>query len=322
MKNIFLLGAGFSYDISNKEFPLMKEVNQMVAKVVDKEIADKYHFVEDDFEICLTRLDIDLSHSFASPQEPSKALGSLAAKRKLRENREKILDYLVKLFSMKEKQIQMIPTAEIFINNILKKDDIILTTNYDSYLENLLGPKRWSFHGGYGRRIRWGPIREENSSLLNIKIFKLHGSPAFRKIWWDPEHKGDIDLGIDKDEFPAFHSHLGNINDEGPYIILPSFIKPIEFNAISLLYQEAIEEVKTSDRLIIIGSSLREEDYMLWFILSYFNCLKTKILILDREPLSIKEDLINIHLFREENISVLEGKLTDRIKDLANYINN
>lgn len=298
----------------------MKEVNQMVAGVVDKEIADEYHFVEDDFEICLTRLDVDLSHTFASPRELSKAFDSLAAKRKLKENKEKILDYLVKLFSMRGKEIRMTPTAQIFINTILKKDDVILTTNYDSYLENLLGPEKWTFHGGYGRRIRWVSTPEENSGLLNIKFFKLHGSPAFRKIWWDPEHKGDIDLGIDKDEFPAFHSHLGNLNDEGPYLIPPSFIKPIEFNAISLLYQEAIEEVKTSDRLIIIGSSLREEDYMLWFILSYFHCIKTKVLILDLNPSSIKDSLIDILLFREENIFILKGNLTEKINDLANFI--
>lgn len=181
-----------------------------------------------------------------------------------------------------------------------------------------MGPEKWSPHGGYGNRMSWATHPEKNSKLLNIKIFKLHGSPAFRRIWWDPEHLGDVDLGISRVELPDFHSELGNVNDEGPYFILPSFIKPFEFRGMMELYHEAIEEVKTANRLIIIGSSLRKEDYMLWFILSYFR--GKKIITVSPEAESIKESLINILLFNKEDVLDLSGELTKKIDQLQTLI--
>jgi len=321
---VFLLGAGFTYDISDGEFPLMRDLNKEIASEVDDDLVEKYGFGRDDFEICLTKLEADLFHTFAESVPLEVSLESLKYKHKrLRENREKIRYYLADRFSMKGQLPKLNSTVRKFLDHIIKKNDIVLTTNYDFYLENLLGPKRWSPHGGYGKRMRWLSKKDENSKLDNIKIFKLHGSSAFRivPISDDLERRGDIELSIKKENFPNFYSELGWADEEGPYLILPSFIKPLEFNAISELYKEAIEEVKIRNKLIIIGSSLREEDYILWFILSYFDRRTTQIIIVDLNAEDLKKSITdNLH-FHEENIFSLSGKLSEKIDELIFKLN-
>ncbi len=318
MKTGFLLGAGFTYDISNGKFLLLSQVNKDITKVVDSEIVELCKFETDDFEICLTRLDIELRHTFVGKAKFDEKCGeSLVFKKKLSENRVKVLNFLAEVFSMQGKEIEFNDKAKKFADKVLKNDDIIFTTNYDCYLENLLGPKQWSFHGGYGKRLRWSFIREENSKLRNIKFFKIHGSPAFKIVPQSPEGKEDVEVVVTKEEFPEFYSQLGWLDAKGPYLMLPSFIKPVEFSAISDLYQEAIEEMKSIERLIIIGSRLREEDYMLWFILSYFRHNKDfKIYIVDPRADEIKEKLVNALMFSEGGINILQGKFSDKIDEL------
>ncbi|MFW9873895.1 MAG: hypothetical protein ACFFG0_12375 [Candidatus Thorarchaeota archaeon] len=306
MKRTFLLGAGFTYDISHNQFPLLNEINKKVQ--FDKELETKYNFRHDDIEIFFTRMDIDLAHN-KNPE--------------LKKKRDDILEQLVDLFSMKGKKILSDKTGDFFINNILRKDDIILTTNYDSYLENLLGHGKWSPHGGYGERMTYEPGRDDNRKLLNIKIFKLHGSPAFIVVKTDEkDDTGDIELQINKTEFPEFRSSLGFLKEyvKGHYLILPSFIKPIEFNAISSLYQESIEAIRDSNILVIIGSSLRREDYMLWFILSYLDRKDTKIIIVDPNPEPIRDNLIDILRFSPKIFTLLSGCLKDNLEELRKLL--
>ena len=124
MKNIFLLGAGFSNDISDSQFPLTKDIYGKISDTMNDELKEKYGFGKDDLEICLTRLDIDLYNNFTIL---------------LKEARDKISYAIAKLFSMKDKGIKQNEVANIFINKALKENDAVLTTNYDTYLENLLG---------------------------------------------------------------------------------------------------------------------------------------------------------------------------------------
>lgn len=322
MKTGFLLGAGFTYDISDGRFPLLSHMNEDIAKVVDSKLAELFKFEKDDFEICLTRLDIELRHTFVGKTKvDEECVESLMFKRELSENRDKVLNSLVNVFSMQGKKPEFNDKTKKFADKVLKNNDIIFTTNYDCYLENLLGPKQWSFRGGYGKRLKWSFGIEENSKLRNIKFFKLHGSPVFKIVPQQPAGKEDVEIVVTKKEFPEFDSQLGWLDAkgsaEGPYLMLPSFIKPVKFSAISDLYQEAIEEMKSIERLIIIGSRLREEDYMLWFILSYFRHYKDfKIHIVDLRASDIKEELIDTLAFPEESINALNGKFSDKIDEL------
>ena len=322
MSKVFLLGAGFTHDISGGKFPLMRGLNKEIAEKVDEDLKERYGFGRDDFEICLTKLEVDLFHTFAESVPLEVSLESLKYKRKrLRENREKIRYYLADRFSMKNQSPEATSAAKKFIDHIIKKNDVVLTTNYDFYLENLLGPKRWSYHGGYGKRMRWFLEKDDNLELDNIKIFKLHGCSAF-KLVPITEEKVDIEISVRREEFPVFPvGELSWGQEEGPYIILPSFIKPLEFNAMSELYKEAIEEVKIRNKLIIIGSSLREEDYILWFILSYLDRKATQIIIVDPKAEDLKKLITNTLCFYEENIFPLSGKLSEKIDGLIFKLN-
>ena len=178
MSKVFLLGAGFTHDISGGKFPLMRELNKEIAEEVDEDLRERYSFGRDDFEICLTKLEADLYHTFAESVPFEISLESLKFKRRLRKNRKRIKNYLADRFSMKNQPPEVTLTAEKFIDHTIKKNDVVLTTNYDFYLENLLGPKRWSYDGGYGKRMRWFSKEDENSKLDNIKLLRLHRSSA------------------------------------------------------------------------------------------------------------------------------------------------
>lgn len=322
MKRAFLLGAGFTHDISDKQFPLQEELVKQIIPHLDKDLVETYRFETDAIETALTRLDLDYLNEPLKALSPENRDQVLKHKKRLQETKEKIIAKLADVFSMQGKELRRTKTTEVFVNGILSADDIVLTTNYDSYLENLLGQDKWSFHGGYGKRICWRfTERNENSQKMNIKIFKLHGSPSFLIVPGDLEDRGDVELAIYKKEFPSFHSELGWLEDAGPYLIAPSFIKPMEYDAMSLLYQEAIEEIKGADQLIVIGSNLREEDYMLWFILSHLDRIKTKIVLIDLNTDPLIRKLKNILRFSQENIKGLNGTLTDKVEDLKNILN-
>lgn len=312
MKTIFLLGAGFTFDISEGQFPLIdRDINAGIVPFIGQDIVNRYSFGQDYFEAALTRLDLDCESNLDNI--------SIEFKDSLLKARKLIYEKIAEIFSWQGKQVKINHTAETFVNKILRKDDIVLTTNYDSYLDNLLGPEKWSPHGGYGSRMNWATGSDENSKRLNIKIFKLHGSLAFRKIWSEYAQLGSVELAISRSELPAFHSELGYLDDVGSYLILPSYIKPFEFSSMMELYREAIEEIRTGSRLIIIGSSLRKEDYILWFILSYFS-FKNKVIIVSPNADAIKNSLKKTFLLNNDNIEILDGKLTMNIDKLQTMI--
>jgi len=67
MSKVFLLGAGFTHDISGGKFPLMGELDKEIAEKVDEDLRERYGFGRNVFESCLTRLEIDLYHTFTEP---------------------------------------------------------------------------------------------------------------------------------------------------------------------------------------------------------------------------------------------------------------
>jgi hypothetical protein len=338
MNTIFLLGAGFSADISNGLVPNTNKIKEEINKLLDENIKSIYGFEKDDFEIALTRLDVDLSPNYTKFDSLKNGDKEKEFSRKLEEYhipkdelfkiREKISFKISELFKLKDEDILISKTSDIFVEKILRKDDVVLTTNYDTFLENLLGPNKWSYHGGYGEVMKWKGVNDpnKNSKLNNIRIYKIHGCPAFRKVEMfnmkdDEYRKGDVKLSIKKEYFPKFDSNLGYVSDEGPYLILPSFIKGIEFASMSDLYREVFSEIKNKDHLIIIGSRLRKEDYMLWLMLSHFrSSQKIKIDIIDPEAADLKEKIVETLRIPEKNINLLPGTLSEQIDVLERLI--
>ncbi|MFH1232183.1 MAG: hypothetical protein V1709_11885, partial [Planctomycetota bacterium] len=59
MQNLFLLGAGFSYDVSGKQFPLAGDIMSKISNI-DKALKEDYKFGVDYIETCFTRLELDI----------------------------------------------------------------------------------------------------------------------------------------------------------------------------------------------------------------------------------------------------------------------
>lgn len=333
MSKVFLLGAGFSTDISQGRTPDTNRISEAIIELLDKNTISKYGFEKDDFEIALTRLDLETSPNITffkslerknKEQEFNEKLEKYHGHTlRLSEIKKKIIFKIAELFRLNDADISTTNAGTLFAEKLLKKDDIIITTNYDTYLENLLGPEKWSYHGGYGEVMNWRLANDPHEKKkMNIRIYKIHGCPAFRKIEMsiyenDIYRKGDVRLSITKEYFPKFYSNLGNVSDEGPYLILPSFIKGIEFAAMSDLYREVLSVVRDKNHLVIIGSRLRKEDYMLWLTLSYFRSSpEIKIDIVDPDAISLKEKIVETLRIPEEDINTLVGTLSEKINDL------
>ena len=118
----FLLGAGFTADVSESQFPTLIELLENL-KNIDQNMYYKYQFDKDEnIEISFTRIDID----------------SLRGNNNDLENKRiNLLEKTEELFSMKDKQLKDNAQSKVFLD-CLKKEDMILTTNYECYLENLL----------------------------------------------------------------------------------------------------------------------------------------------------------------------------------------
>lgn len=123
MKDIFLLGAGFTFDISEGQFPLTnKDISERIIPCIDGEIAKKYGFGKDYFEVALTRLDIDYESNpnIASPEERID-FELLKFKKNLREAREAIHNKLNEIFSMQGKQKKTTIQPKFSLTKFLKR---------------------------------------------------------------------------------------------------------------------------------------------------------------------------------------------------------
>ena len=131
---------------------------------------------------------------------------------------------------------------------------------------------KWSYHGGYGKTLNWGYVQEpyENGKKLDINIFKIHGSLSFKVVErFNNKNNEDVELSINGKEFPRFYSEIGGTTEKYSFLFLPSYIKIISHRNMFNHYCEAIKAIECISRLVIIGSKLRPEDYILWLILSY-----------------------------------------------------
>lgn len=126
-----------------------------------------------------------------------------------------------------------------------------------------LFPKKWHPYGGYFHDKIYDI--NENSKLDEILLLKLHGSINFKEeeknpsnyhIKILPEYFYNIPINICKRETPS-------------YVLLMSYIK--KFNSkIYDLWDKAIEDLKESNKLVIIGCSFRDEDTFLSFAIRHF----------------------------------------------------
>lgn len=295
----FILGAGFTADVSEQQFPLMNELLDAL-KITAPDVYDEYQFAEDNnIETSFTRIDIDIMRGNGNELEDKKI---------------ELINKIEKLFSMSGKNLKNNLQSNIFLDCLSNKD-MILTTNYECYLENLLGYDRWSFHGGYGNALNYGGVQDpqENEKKMGIVIYKIHGSLSFKVVEsYNNLDDKDVEISLNKKEFPTFHSSLGWTTEKYSFLFLPSYIKIISYRNMFDHYREAISNIEKMSRLVIIGSKLRPEDYILWLILSYVHPVNIDVFIISPKANDIKATLIKTLKIQEEKIYTYSGKFSER----------
>jgi hypothetical protein len=107
---------------------------------------------------------------------------------------------------------------------------------------------------------------------------------------------------------------FGYMNDAGPYVIVPSFMKQFMVELHCLLV-DAIRSAKSARNLIIIGCSLRPEDNHLWLVMSSFlngkEWQKKRIFVVSPHASDVKERIekfwANRSIFTERNLVAIDS---------------
>jgi len=324
LTRVFILGAGFSRAIIGNDCPLKENLYDKVADELPEEIKCKLcKFGVKDIELALTYIDLEILYK---PNNKS-----------LVQNRRNVEDRIYKIFEkmMPKSESDYTPAAKKFVD-LLKKNDTIITFNYDTYLETLLWlKKKWSPAGGYTKYV--GNLlldeTENEKKYMNIEILKLHGSLNFKKgDYLDNPKKFYIGLEVNEKFFPKSYQHFGIIKGEEPYIVLPTYLKISWPKEILFLWHTAYERISEASDILIIGYSFSEADSFSHMLLSHIrydkNPKKRKIFIIDPEAEKIKEKMEKNILIAPEYIeeyidwNILSGRLEDQIDKLKSKVYN
>jgi hypothetical protein len=259
IKNLFIIGAGFTKAV----FPEAPLNDELLGLVVGPEPNDSplgqvwSEYGLSNIEALLTRLDLDLQTGKGRfcPNDRNAVSKQLA-------------DFVGR-FRFKKDVEWLHP-----LTRIISDHDVIISLNYDCFLEGFLDSRAaWSPKGGYhtiDADSLWNDSLPNNSR--DIRILKIHGSESFRQapILNKPELM-TVHVAIDPGLFPRSgkDKHFGVIQDAGPYVIAPSFMKQFMVE-LQYLLVDAIRFAESARNLIIIGCGLRPEDNYLWLVLTSF----------------------------------------------------
>jgi hypothetical protein len=317
ISHLFIIGSGFTKAV----FPDAPLNDDLLEKIISSEpdnsllrrIKSKYGL--SNIETLLTRFDLDL------------ITGTSCFKK---EDLEKVNAKIAKYFScfrFKNDVEWLHPFIQILSDN-----DVIVSLNYDCFLEGFLDYHEvWSPRGGYNiiKNMNDDSLHENQK---NIQILKIHGSENFRKpSFFDNPESIYIDLEINQELFPKsgenqhlfggmksysrskINQHLLKELEPGPYIIAPSFIKQFALE-IQYLLLEAIQFAKIAKNLVIIGCGLRPEDNHLWLVINNFlndtEWKKKRIFIISPDALKKRQEIEQFwgrKIFNEENLFVLNA---------------
>jgi len=315
---MFILGAGFSRAIRGSEVPLRRDLFKSL-KIPD-EFKNKYG--TDDIEIFLTELD----------REIFRLKNGDPKKKEYKDLKKNIQQQIINIFGDLAGINKYNDVAKKF-GEILKCNDIIITFNYDIFLEQYLceNLKIWSPFGGYGPIVRSevpSNHEDENKQLKNIIIIKPHGSINFieAEVIGEDEHTW-IGLEIKQNIFPSLYCNFGYGLGQGrPALMLPSYFQqsfPIQYLKLYHLAEELIEKAK---KIIIIGYSLPPEDAkaneLFTFVVQHKALEKREMYIVNGGESEITKKRIEKMIFlRSDKIKIeTMGYLENEIDNLAKKI--
>lgn len=231
-----------------------------------------------------------------------------------------------KLFCIENGKIKISDPANRICKILFRKNDTILTVNYDCALENILfAQNKWSTIGGWSK-FNFNQDNENRDKKLNIEILKLHGSINFVLVatldgnnfnYNNPQLK----WFVNKELFPGCGEVTSWEEEIKEYVVLPSYLKQFEYSKIISLWKEAVSRVREADKIVIIGCGLREEDYLLRFLISFMN-QTAKIIIIDKSADSIKNKVIKAIPMNPDNIVSINTKIEYIGDDIVNNIYN
>ena len=324
-RNFFIFGAGFTKSVFDNA-PLN---DQLVNALLDfnpssplKTLSDQYH--THDIELLLTKLDIDIQQGQYDSEIRNKINGDIAG--------------YFQRFRFKPGILDEIKWLRKFALNSFSNDDVIVNLNYECFLEGLLDYMGiWNPNEGYG--VIHNPLIDDSHvNVKNIQILKIHGSENFtQQPFLDKPENSSVTFEFSENIFPksAANSFLGprsvpvpfrKNHAVKPYIIAPSYVK-IPVVEIFYLMIDAIEASKTSDKMIIIGSSLRPEDSFLWLLSTTFfrnpNWRNRKSIIIGPEANSIGNRIRQFWGGSVSNCLIeIPSKLENAIDELCALLND
>ncbi len=318
-QTVYLIGAGFTRAVF-PEAPLnaelLRELRVNGASEVDK-IASRYSGVTE-IERVLTLHDLNLQ---------GVRQDELAIER--RAVQHEIAEYF-RRFRFKPALLESNPWICEFAKNVLRPNDLIITLNYDCFLDGALDYfDVWRPRDGYCRILH--PLFGiEDSSPKGIKIAKIHGSEHFGESYIHGD-QGHTSLGFEVNDsiFPRSGKNRqyerGGRMRAAEYVIAPSFVKSPHIEIVYMML-DALEAVVTATRLIIIGTSLRPEDSYLWLLLTRFLTSRyacKKLIILDPYPGAILDRFDEFGFPRERawyKIVTIEGGIETKIPELISEL--
>ncbi|MCP4544933.1 MAG: hypothetical protein GY835_00550 [bacterium] len=315
---VFILGAGFTKAVF-PDAPLNRDLLQTLASLSDASAA--YRLIEryetGDIEVALTHLDMDIISKSMTSEERQVLEG-------IRRGVENELAAFFTQFPITEVVATRSPWIEEFCTNVISEGDVIISLNYDCAIEGLLDWfGKWTPNGGY-TAILENPLVDD---LLPspVTILKIHGSANFVSV---PDRKNPdsrfVGFQINSSFFPQSgqHKFFGFGAGKGkPYVIAPSYVK-IPCVQMTYLMLEALKAAESCPQLVVIGCSLRPED---WFLtLLHTRVLRTpeyqsrRVILADRQAESLKQRLetywgVNV----EQQIVAVEGRLEDNLDQIS-----
>jgi len=304
ISNLFIIGAGFTKAV----FPSAPLNDDLLAQVVGShpdnsplgQVWSEYGL--SNIETLLTRLDLDLLTRKSRFDEDHRNAVS-----------KQLADF-VSRFRFKEDVTWLHPLLQI-----ISDDDIIISLNYDCFLEGFLDfHEAWSPKGGYHiveNALSDGSLPDNRRK---IRILKIHGSESFRRsAFRDNPESLTLGLRINGALFPRSGKNIdfGCSPDEGAYVIAPSFTKQLNLELQYLLF-DATRFARAATNLIIIGCGLRPEDSYLWLVLTSFmhnpRRKGKRTLIVNPRASETKKRIENFwgrKIFNEHNLISIESGL-------------
>ncbi|ACB75577.1 hypothetical protein [Opitutus terrae] len=151
-----------------------------------------------------------------------------------------------------------------FIQNCLRRGDVIISFNYDCILDYSLkhfGSGKWNAHKGYGFKLQpggrglagesfWQP-EKPTSPDLTVKLLKLHGSLHFQI-----DDVDDTSSALELKERP-YTRQGGDLKFS---IIPPEWHKRFDKGVFAHLWKQASDSIYDAEHIVLVGYSLPPTD--------------------------------------------------------------